>query len=136
MNLWKKVRQMVQGEQTKAPSRPPIMTEDEPETVVPEISAMELQTLLAQDDAPLLIDVREAYEWRLVRIPFARHIPMNEVPDQVESLPRDRAIIVLCAHGSRSYSVAAWLIEQGLAASSLSGGITQWAHEGGMVEQG
>lgn len=136
MNLWKKVRTLVQGEQRPASPRPPIRVEEEPEIVVPEISATELQVLLSQHDAPLLIDVREAYEWRLVRIPFARHIPMNEVPDQVESLPRDRSIVVLCAHGSRSYGVAGWLIEQGIAASSLAGGITQWAHQGGAVEQG
>jgi rhodanese-related sulfurtransferase len=136
MNLWKKVRRMVQGEQTQMPPRPPILAEDEPEAIVPEISPMELQALLAQDDAPLLIDIREAYEWRLVRVPFARHVPMNEVPGLLESLPRDRAIVVMCAHGSRSYSVAAWLIEQGLEASSLAGGISQWAHEGGTVEQG
>jgi rhodanese-related sulfurtransferase len=87
-----------------------------------------------------VIDVREAYEWRLVRMSptyhSVRHIPMNEVPAALDNLPRDQRIVVMCAHGSRSYSVAAWLIEQGFQASSLAGGITQWARRGGAVEQG
>jgi rhodanese-related sulfurtransferase len=66
----------------------------------------------------------------------ARYVPMNDVPDSLDSIPRDRPIVVVCAHGSRSYSVAAWLIEQGYDASSLAGGITQWASQGGEVEQG
>jgi rhodanese-related sulfurtransferase len=103
---------------------------------VPEISVEGLQVALASDVPPLVIDVREAYEWRLVRLAAARHLPMNEVPSQLDTLPHDCAIVVMCAHGSRSYSVAAWLIEQGYAASSLAGGITEWAKRGGPVEQG
>jgi rhodanese-related sulfurtransferase len=112
------------------------MQEDEPEISVPEISVEELQAALAQAQPPLMIDVREPYEWRLVRMTEAHHIAMNEIPTRLNSIPRDRPVVVMCAHGSRSYSVAAWLIEQGVNASSLAGGITAWARRGGAVEQG
>lgn len=86
-------------------------------------------------DPPFLLDVREPFEWRQVRVPTAMHIPMNDVPERLGELPRGRPILVFCAHGGRSYGVAHYLIEQGFAASSLAGGITVWAHEGGPVEQ-
>ena len=145
MNLWKRVRSIWGGEAKSAPPRrvPPVsmmpvsmMAEEAPEIVVPELSSAQLQAVLLEDEPPLVIDIREPYEWRLVRMPGARHLPMNDVPAQLETLPRDRAVVVLCAHGSRSYSVAAWLIEQGIEASSLAGGISQWASQGGVVEQG
>lgn len=140
MSLWQRVRNLIGGEKSAPPSSPtpprvPIQN-DEAEIVVPEITVEQLQAALAETNAPLVIDVREPYEWRLVRMAAARHIPMNEVPTQVASIPRDRPVVVMCAHGSRSYSVAAWLIKQGFNASSLAGGITQWASRGGVVEQG
>jgi rhodanese-related sulfurtransferase len=123
-----------------APAPPPKvrvpLPDPEPEPVVPELTPEALRAALAGDAAPLVLDVREPYEWRQVRMPGARHIPMNDVPSQVGELPKDRPIVVLCAHGSRSYGVAAWLLEQGFQAANLSGGITRWAKSGGDVEQG
>lgn len=137
MGLWNRVRSLL-GEKNSPPPPPrvPMQVEEEPEIVVPEVTVEELQSALAQAEPPLVLDVREPHEWRLVRMADAHHLPMNDVPAQVETLPRDRSLVVMCAHGSRSYSVAAWLIEQGFKASSLQGGITQWASRGGPVEQG
>lgn len=141
MNLWQRVQNLFGGEKSAPPPPPRAPIEnDEPEIVVPEISVEQLQAALADSQPPagipLVIDVREPYEWRLVRMTAARHIPMNEIPALLDSIPRDRPVVVMCAHGSRSYGVAAWLIEQGVDASSLAGGITQWANRGGAVEQG
>jgi rhodanese-related sulfurtransferase len=137
MSLWKRVQAIFSS--SRKDSSPPLRVpaeEDAEEIVVPEITVELLRAAMAETDPPLVIDVREPYEWRLVRVAWARHIPMNSVPAELESLDRDRPLVVMCAHGSRSYSVAAWLIEQGYDASSLSGGITAWAAGGGEVEQG
>jgi rhodanese-related sulfurtransferase len=136
MSLWQRVRDLF-GQKPDVPQLATVpMQGDEPEIVVPEVTVEELREALAQTTPPLVLDVREPHEWRLVRMAAARHLPMNDVPDHLESLPRDRQVVVMCAHGSRSYSVAAWLIEQGVNASSLQGGITQWASRGGTIEQG
>ncbi len=136
MGIWQAVRRLM-GQERTPPARPPVtMGEDEAEPVVTEITAAELRTALAQPVPPLVLDVREPYEWRQVRMPDARHIPMNDVPNHVDELPRDRQIVVVCAHGSRSYGVAAWLVEHGYPAASLQGGISQFARQGGPVEQG
>lgn len=114
----------------------PTKPEPEPaEITVPELTVAELQQGLTSAQPPLVLDVREPYEWRQVHIPFALHIPMNDVPQRLTELPQTTAIVVICAHGSRSYDVAGYLIEQGYQASSLAGGINQWARAGGEIRQ-
>ena len=150
MGIWKGIRRLLGQESARpvVPARPvappPRMEDDKPEPIVPEMTVADLKQVLANEYAPLVLDIREPYEWRQVRMPFAYHIPMNDVPDHVDEVRREaesRAqlpipVVVVCAHGSRSYSVAAWLNEQGIAAASLDGGITQWSVQGGEVEQG
>jgi len=140
MGIWQAIRRLVSRERTPSPHLPATMDADEVEPVVAEITAHELREALAQPgpggSPPLVLDVREPYEWRQVRMPGARHMPMNRMPEQLDDLPRDRRIVVVCAHGSRSYSVAAWLTEHGYPAASLQGGITQWTIQGGPIEQG
>ncbi len=119
------------------PPRPiaPLTPEPEPDEIsVPEMSTRDVMGSLTSETPPLLLDVREPYEWRQVRIADALHIPMNSVPDRLDDLPRDRPIVVLCAHGSRSFGVTYFLRERGFDARNLTGGITQWHIQGGAVE--
>jgi len=114
----------------------PPAPEPDPEAIqTPEMTVAELRAALAGGKPPLLLDVREPYEWRQVRIPGAVHVPMNSVPGRLAELPRDQPIVVLCAHGSRSFGVTHYLREQGYDAINLKGGITQWHVQGGEVEQ-
>jgi len=123
-----------------APVQPPIAlpsSEPDPEEiVVPELTSREVQERLQTEQPPLLLDVREPYEWRQVRIPGALHIPMNSVPARLNELPKERPIVVFCAHGMRSFGVTHFLRQQGWEAFNLAGGITQWHIQGGEVEQG
>lgn len=125
------------------PPAPPPPPDPEPEIDVPELSIADLRARIAQPEKPtFVLDVREPLEWQQVRIDDAQfaldvlHVPMNSVPDQLDALPADRQVVVMCAHGMRSYGVAHYLIENGLDAINLAGGITAWAQEGGAVEMG
>jgi rhodanese-related sulfurtransferase len=125
MGLFDKVKQLWGGQ--PQPVRPAPSLPIEPEEIaVPELAATELRAALAEPAPPLILDVREQYEWNQVHIPEALHIPMNEVPARLGDLPHDRRIAVLCAHGSRSYGVAHYLREQGFDAWNVVGGITQY----------
>ena len=142
MGLFDSLRNLF-GKSKPAAQRPApsVMAEQEEEIVVPEISPAQLKAQMQGDSCPLLLDVREQYEWNQVRIPAASeravvHIPMNEVPQRLAELAKEKEIVVFCAHGSRSYGVAAWLNEQGYSARNLAGGITQWAAQGGEVQTG
>lgn len=135
MKLLRAVKQLFG--QAPAPARPlaPLTPEPDPDDIhVPEITVAATQAALAGPTPPLLLDVREPYEWRQVRIAEARHIPMNGIPQSLQDLPRTQPIVVFCAHGSRSFGVAHYLREQGFDAYNLTGGITQWHIQGGAVE--
>ena len=94
-----------------------------------QLDALQVAAALAAGAEPIeLLDVREGWEVNLCAITGSRHIPMNEVPDRVDELPRDRALVVVCHHGMRSLQVAQWLRAQGFEnAINLDGGIDEWA---------
>ncbi len=136
MSLLRSIKQLLNKAAPKLPPRPLPPPDPEPEeSAVPEISVAALQAALASDQPPLLLDIREPFEWNQVRIPGALHIPMNDLPARLDDLPQTVSMVVLCAHGSRSYAVAHFLLENGYTARSLTGGITAWHQQGGMVEQ-
>jgi len=94
-----------------------------------EITVAQLQSLLATEHPPLLRDVREPWEYQTAHIEGATLIPMNEIPGRAhQELDEEASILVLCHHGARSLSVAAWLRQQGFdKAQSVSGGIDAWS---------
>ena len=51
---------------------------------------------------------------------------MREIPSRLAELDRAADIVVVCAHGNRSYGVAGYLIENGFRARSLRGGTAGW----------
>lgn len=85
--------------------------------------------LLARANAPLLLDVREGWEWELARIQGARLMPLDDLDRAVNTLDREREIVVYCHHGTRSALAAEWLRHQGFRARNLSGGIDRWSRE-------
>ena len=78
--------------------------------------------------APLILDVREKWEYDVCHIPQARLIPMQEVPARISELPDDADIVVMCHHGARSLQVANYLAQAGRTrVFNLSGGVAAWA---------
>lgn len=94
-----------------------------------QLDASQVAAALADSTETIeLLDVREGWEVALCAIAGSRHIPMNDVPERADELPRDRALVVVCHHGTRSMQVAQWLRAQGFEnAINLDGGIDQWA---------
>ena len=94
-----------------------------------EITVDQLKQHLASTPAPLLLDVREPWEAATASIAGSTLMPMNEVPSRAfKELDEDQPILVLCHHGARSLSVAAWLQQQGFSkAQSVAGGIDAWS---------
>ncbi|MCS6826293.1 MAG: rhodanese-like domain-containing protein [Caldilinea sp.] len=134
MNFLKTFKNLLRRPRSVEKPTPPSSEAEPEEIAAPELTPREVQERLRSDAPPLLLDVREPYEWRQVRIPGALHIPMNSVPERLNTLPSDRPIVVFCAHGIRSFGVTYFLRQQGLEAYNLAGGITQWQMQGGEVE--
>ncbi len=101
---------------------------DDEELKIPEITALQLKERLNGSNPPFLLDVREGWEVARGIIPGGVHIPMNSVPGRMNEIPQDRPVVVYCAAGSRSYSVTAFLLENGFTdVANLEGGIQAWA---------
>ena len=96
-----------------------------------ELTVIQAQALLKQANPPLHHDVREQWELNTASIPNTTLIPMNEVPARAfKELDEEANILVLCHHGARSLSVAAWLRQQGFdKAQSVAGGIDAWSRQ-------
>ena len=62
-----------------------------------------------QRQPPLLLDVRELWEFERCHIPDARLVPMGSVPAHLTELDTERETVVICHHGVRSYHVARFL---------------------------
>lgn len=92
----------------------------------------ELDTLLGRDPAPLLVDVRERWEWDEGNLAErgALHLPLAELGRRLEELPRDRPLVFLCSVGSRSAGAAQFLRDRGHPrAANLRGGLAAWARQ-------
>ena len=76
------------------------------------------------------IDVRRPDEWDAGRIEGARHIEVNALTSEAESIPRDRPVIFYCRSGSRSALAAAAFRQAGWDAYNLAGGLRAWVEEG------
>ena len=88
----------------------------------------------ASDAAPLLLDVREPWEFALAAIRVegwhTLHIPMDEIPARLAELDPRRPVVCICHHGLRSAQVVAFLERQGFeAAYNLGGGIDAWSQQ-------
>lgn len=95
-----------------------------------DLSPTEVQQLLAGTEPPLLLDVREPWEVEVASVAGAQPLPMGQVPGAMDTLDRDRPIVVMCHHGRRSAQVGLLLERSGFReVINLAGGIDAWSEE-------
>ena len=93
-----------------------------------EISPELVHEMLESGEDPILLDIREDWEWEKAHLEGAIHIPLAELPDRVGELDPRSEIIVYCHHGERSVDGCLVLWEQGFRKiRSLTGGIEAWS---------
>ena len=84
----------------------------------------------ATREAPLLLDVREPWEFRICSIQGSQLIPMGQIPASIKALDPERETVVICHHGIRSRQVAMFLEYQGFSkVINLAGGVDAWARD-------
>ncbi len=95
-----------------------------------EITVQAYADLRASGTPHVLVDVREGYEWEVVHLPGALHIPLRDLPSRVREVDPRAEVVVLCHHGARSLAAVELLRGAGYhGARSLAGGIDAWARE-------
>src|SRR5439155_4607444 len=103
---------------------------------VPAIDVNQLRQGLTAQPAPFLLDVREPWEYEAGHVPGARLIPLAELEDRVNEVPRDRPILAICHSGQRSLAAAGYVIQLGYSAvSNVDGGTAAWVERGYPVER-
>ena len=94
-----------------------------------EISPEETQARHAAGEIQL-IDVREPYEHELSRIEGARHVELERLASQADTIDRDRPVVFYCRLGARSGMAANAFLRAGYDAKSMAGGLERWDAEG------
>lgn len=83
---------------------------------------------LLRSRAAILVDVREQHEWDAGHAAEAVHMPIREL--DAAALPPGTQIIITCRSGGRGTRATAALIEAGLPARNLTGGMRGWQKAG------
>jgi rhodanese-related sulfurtransferase len=85
------------------------------------------QAVTLRDQGAFILDVREPDEYAQFHIPGATLIPLGELANRVDEVPKDRNVIVVCRTGVRSAQGRTILLNAGFTqVTSLDGGMTQW----------
>jgi len=94
-------------------------------------SPAELREYLQHTDVPpLLIDVREEWEYDVCQLSGSCLLPMKQLLQDPEQLDKNREIVLICHHGIRSYQVARVLEHNGFyRVINLDGGLERWAQD-------
>lgn len=78
----------------------------------------------------LVVDVREADEWAAGHIDGALHVPMSDFVarfgEVTEAVADGRRAYVMCRVGGRSAQVTQYLVQQGIDAVNVDGGMLAW----------
>ena len=98
------------------------------------ISHADLRKVLSQPDSAVILDLRRDsdYDKDTVSIPSARRLHPDKIAEWSGSLPKDKEILLFCAHG-RSISNASvdYLTKNGYKARLIAGGFDGWKDAGG-----
>jgi glyoxylase-like metal-dependent hydrolase (beta-lactamase superfamily II)/rhodanese-related sulfurtransferase len=106
---------------------------------IQDVEPMELHQLLQNcknGDCPVVVDVREPWEYRQGHVPGALLIPLGQLSTRVNELDPERPVAVICASGNRSQSAAALLGQKGFkTVYNVSGGTGAWQYSGLALER-
>jgi len=97
-----------------------------------QITATQLNARLADSaqPPPVLLDVREPWEFAICHIPASILMPLQSVPARHTELPCGAEIVVICHHGARSFQAGMFLEQNGFGAViNLQGGVAAWARD-------
>jgi len=88
------------------------------------------------EEGTFVLDVRTTEEWNEFHAPDTTLIPLDELASRVNELPKDQPIVVVCRSGNRSQTGRDILLQAGLNATSMNGGLTAWRTSGYPVVSG
>ena len=92
-----------------------------------EVEPDEVKARIARGEEVFLLDVREPDEVEAWAYPIGVNIPLGQLGERMDEVPRDVTVVVACHMGGRSARAAEALSEAGWTAENLAGGAVAWA---------
>lgn len=83
--------------------------------------------VMVEEGKAVLIDIRSREEFASWSMGFAKNIPLNELPNRLDELPKDKLIITACPHNDRSNLARIYLVSKGYNAKYLNDGLLKVA---------
>ncbi|RWZ54842.1 rhodanese-like domain-containing protein [Halobacillus fulvus] len=97
---------------------------------IEEVTPQQVEEMIEENKDVTLIDVREDEEVAQGMIPTAKHIPLGNVPENVDQLPKDQEYVMICRSGRRSMKAAEYMKDQGFSkVKNMEGGMLEWDGE-------
>lgn len=90
------------------------------------IGSVEMTAMVEEGEA-ILIDIRFPEEYEAWHMGFSKNIPLNELPNRLNELPKDKLIITACPHNDRANMARMFLITKGYNARYLNDGLLKTA---------
>ncbi|WML50633.1 rhodanese-like domain-containing protein [Neobacillus sp. PS3-34] len=91
-----------------------------------QITAKEVEMLLAEKKPLNIIDVREVSEVQAGKIPGAMNIPLGLIEFRMQELDKNNDYIIVCRSGARSSQATNFLEYQGYKVTNMTGGMLAW----------
>lgn len=97
--------------------------------MIGEISALELKKRMDKSSDFLILDVREPFEFEQYNI-GGMHVPLGKLPQNLDTIPTDKDIVIVCKSGVRSMRAAQFIHEntKNVKIFNLRGGLLEWMH--------
>lgn len=87
-----------------------------------DISELEL---LTESEKPVIVDVREDFEYNSGHVPNAKNIPLSQLEERYEEITDGTYLI--CQSGARSARACQYLSTKGIETINVSGGTSSWS---------
>ncbi|CAG0934541.1 Sulfurtransferase [Thermoflexales bacterium] len=111
------------------PAAPPVAAQPTAASLPAEISVAEAAA--KREAGAFILDVRQPEEWNEVHIPGATLIPLDQLEQRVNEVPRDKEVVVICRSGNRSKPGRDFLKSAGYTqVTSVNGGMNDWSAAG------
>ena len=99
------------------------------------VDAATVEELRQRDDV-VILDVREDFEYNGGHIPGATLVPLGQIPNRLNEIPKDKTVIAVCRSGNRSLQATNFLRQQGFEnVHNMAGGMKAWTRAGYQIEK-
>ncbi len=96
------------------------------------ITPQALKERLDAGEDLFVIDVRMPWEQEITRVDFSNDIVLDDLPERLADIPKDKTVVVMCRSGARSARACQFLESEGWDSDkllNLEGGILRWAED-------